>query len=172
MTSKNSIINQHYSTQISAIKKALSSENVVQLQEFFDKEFYYTLLSQARKSKLKQDVDIFEYRYKSGKISLPKEFEDFIKKITGKKFKYQIIELEHKDYSLIHDKKAEIAIDLTENWLNGWGGYLMYNDGSGNVTKIPSKQNSLTISNGKIFGAIKYVNNHSGKNKKLYIIGR
>jgi hypothetical protein len=166
------MINNHYATQIPAIKKALSGENVVQLQEFFDKEYYYKLLSEVKKTKLKPDIDVFEYKYKSGKISLPKEFENFISKITGKKFKYQLIELEHKDYSLIHDKKAEVIIDLSENWLNGWGGYLMYNDGEGNVVKIPSKQNSVTISNGKVFGAIKYVNNHSGKNKKTYIIGR
>jgi hypothetical protein len=169
------MINKHYDSQISAIKSALKKDNVVQLQEFLDKESYYKILSEIKlsiKTKLKEDTEIFDHRYKSKEFTISKDIELFLKKILGKKLKFKIIILGHKDYSLITNKKIEAILDFTEEWHNAWGGYLMFNDGEGNVMKIPSIKNSLTISNGKTFSSIKYLNNHAGKNQKIYLIGK
>ena len=111
--------------------------------------------------------------------------KEFLEAVLNKKIKnvdWQILNLAHEDYTLMHDSNndtyEEIVLDLTLNWNIDFGGYLTYNinDEYHHTDIIFNSATILSDKNAPRF--IKYVNhyakdsNKNNENKRFLIIGK
>ena len=84
-----------------------------------------------------------------------------------------------KDYIILHDENKEklgidIIVDCTEDWNEKAGGNVVYVDGKGNYSKIPVKENTLTIVKRHHHEQkfVQYVNHYAGPKKRYLVVGK
>ncbi|HME86790.1 MAG TPA: hypothetical protein VKE88_00045 [Candidatus Nanoarchaeia archaeon] len=182
--------NQGYftKTMLATIKTSFKANKElpsVQLQSFISKNAYNSLQKEISKLKFKNEYVVLHHRYaraelpvKLQKEFVSKELVSFISSITGKKIKkLSAIQLQSTSYQIIDDRNLEkpgfdIIFDLSSDWDDSFGGSIVYVDGSGEYTKIPSQANSLLIVERKkgVQKFIQYVNHHAQKKKRVFLI--
>ena len=165
---------------IDNIKQTFQSSKKIQLEEFFEKEFFYKLQNQIIKAKYKKYKNPLKYSYSKAKLpfKLNSKFIDHISEITGikiKKIKFEPYSLSWKDYTILSDKEKgsglEIIIDFTKAWNNNYGGSIIYSTAKENF-HLATKSNTLSIiqtKNTKRF--FQYVNHLSNKKRRHFLVG-
>ncbi len=158
----------------------------IQLHNFFTEQEYNKIKSLTASSQFQHQKNPLLCSYSAA--SIKKELSSFIqaipqivssivkKNISLQNFK--LLQFQHKDYTLLHDKNIEpsgydIILDLTEHWQPDYGGNLIYTNGQGQVFTITSKPNTLSIiKRTKHFQKyIEYINHYAEKNKRYILIG-
>jgi hypothetical protein len=160
----------------------------IQLHNFFTTEEYSHINSVISTARFTHTQKPLLYSYSTTKTQ--KEIIPYlkeIKKISQQIIQHklikiniqipQIIQLGHKDYTLLNDKNLQpqgydIIFDLTDNWQPEFGGNLTYTNSNNQSFTITSKPNTLTIvERSDLFQKyIEYINHYAQKNKRYILM--
>ncbi|OGY48324.1 MAG: hypothetical protein A3D39_00630 [Candidatus Buchananbacteria bacterium RIFCSPHIGHO2_02_FULL_39_17] len=156
----------------------------IQLHTFFTEQEYTKIKSIIKSSTFKHTKKPLLYSYSQAPIKkeLPSfllEIQSITATILSQKISLknlQLLQFQHKDYTLLNDKSIEpqgydIILDLTEHWQPEYGGNLIYTNGQLTSYTIPSKPNTLTIiKRTKHFQKYLEYINHYAKKQQRYIL--
>lgn len=157
----------------------------IQLHNFFTKQEYKKIHQIITKTSFTHHQKPLLYSYSTAKIKqeiVPylEEINKIVKVIIKKNYQpktTQLLQFQHKDYTLLNDKNIEaqgydIILDLTDNWHESFGGKLIYTNGQGESFNIPAKPNTLTIvkHTTQFQKYIEYVNHYAKKKKRFLLI--
>ena len=157
----------------------------IQLHTFFTEQEYTTIKSIIKSSTFKHTKQPLLYSYSQAPINKELslyllEINKIISLILNKKLSLnnsQLLQFQHKDYTLLNDKHLapagyDIIFDLTETWNPSYGGNLIYTNGQGTSFTIPAKLNTLTlIKRTKQFQKyVEYINHYAKKQQRYILI--
>ena len=158
------------------------------MPNFIGKKDYAMLEMAAKKCRYKIEKEPMHFRYSASETpkSLPEllnsnAMKQLISKIINKKIKKidgKLYCFGWKDYTLLNDEKIEkpgydLILDFGK-WDESFGGMITYSDGMGNSDALKSRPDTLIIVKRKnrMQKFTKYVNNKSGKRKRLFFMGK
>ena len=164
---------------IDNIKQTFQSSKKIQLQEFFEKEFFCKIKRQVTQAKYKKYRNPLKYSYSKARLPLRLNSNviAYILAITGtkvKKIKFEPYFLSWRDYTILSDKEKksslDIVIDFTKRWDDRYGGLVVYTNNNENF-HLAAKSNTLSLirtKNTKRF--FQYVNHLSNKKGRFFAL--
>ena len=166
------------------IKKTFQKEGVVTLFEFFDETTLSTLQKECLKTKHTKEKDPLTHSYSKTTIKHKQlnssELQKFLSSILKKRINnlsFHLLQFQHKDYIILHDKHkeksgADVIIDMTSHWHESWGGVVIYTNKNNNYTQLSYAPNSITLIKKEkdTQKFVKYVNNLAGNRKRVLLI--
>ncbi|QQG38961.1 MAG: hypothetical protein HYS32_00660 [Candidatus Woesearchaeota archaeon] len=176
------MINKVYSKNLNKVKQHFEKEGSVQLQNFFDDNYFNELIDKIKKVELNKIFDSLNYSYSSAGFNdkeLINGISGFLSKLLGKKVNFNFSKIfcfKHKDYTLLNDEISEekgfkVILELTENWSDEFGGYISFVKDEEEVFRVDTIDNSFTLikTNDKMKSFVKYINNKAGNNLRLFL---
>lgn len=185
------MINHYYHQHIRQLKQAFHANKDlphVILFDFFEKEHYHKIKKKLSTINLTPEKNPLTHSYTTVNTTLFTDsvFEFIFKIILSKTTKLNLqnntnikqilFQFKTKDYLILNDNAIEppgydLIFDFTEHWDEHWGGSIIYVDGSGDYTQIPTKGNSLTIIRREktVHKFVKYVNHLAKDNKRIFL---
>ena len=162
----------------------------ITLHKFFTEQAINQIKNETTKASYKRQFDPLRYSYSIAKITQitkilldSQELLQFLKILSPSITKIPegyCIELNHQDYSLLHDEenhkektnhRFDLIIDLSDNWPDEAGGKIVYTKSDGEALFVPASTNTLTLVSRAGFGRyIEYCNHKAKKNKRKIIL--
>lgn len=160
----------------------------ISLQQFFAPDIYAAVKKEMAGLAYRKETNMLQHRFKKATLSRSlhalfehPEMVSFIASVLGKKTKgvdMAACVFGWKDYTLLHDEATEkpgidVFFDCTDEWHEGWGGSLVYVDGTGNYTFLPPSPNTFVLVERKkgVQKFVQYVNHHAGKKTRIFVQG-
>jgi len=178
------MINKVYAQKISLeqIKKVLDNKNSIQLQCFFEEEYFNKLKDRINKIILKKEFIPQLYSYSSADfkdkdiISTINNLISYLFNKSSKLSSSRIFSFQHRDYTLLSDSirqddGVKVIIELTDNWNDEANGYTSFVKDKKEVARINVINNSVSIirTNNDMRSFVKYVNYKSKDKKRIFI---
>jgi hypothetical protein len=186
------MINHSYleSSTLSELSSHFNSDpefRTLSLAQFLDPEFYSILQKELKNTIFERDNRPIMYRRETAEpgteiLSLlsNSDFGTILNQILGHDFsieKSTLMRYGVSDYQILHDNLVEspgvdVIIDLTDDWNDDFGGYVVYTDGDGEFLTLSQKGRMLSIvDRGTSYHRfVKYVNHYAENRWRTFLI--